>query len=330
MLCEPQVNSIKFLHMLKTFAKVCMSYDERQKTKLDNRCRLGYFLGIDSISGSYYFLDSDTEQVCITNSIKTLKEQREQQVNNEDTEDAVYPLENPPLEGSQILEGDMDNDDPCVQPVIENQKYNDADAISDESNSYYANASDSEDDIHPVNVRPQREIERLKNLNDYVVDWSGACWIGMCKPESYQEAATGKNAVEWQKAINYKLQALAKNDTWEVVNRPEKTNIISPKWVFAIKGDNSLRARVVANGCSQKYALDYEEVFLPTVNKDTLRLMLQVAVNKQYMIHQIDVKSTYLNGKIDADIDMNAPEGMQIEKGKCLRLNKPLYGLKQL
>ena len=122
---------------------------------------------------------------------------------------------------------------------------------------------------------------------------------------------------------------MAKTDTWEIVNRPEKANIISPKWVVAIKGDNSLRARLVAKGCSQKYGIDYEEVFLPTVNKDTLCLMLQVAVNKQYVIHQIDVKSAYLNGKIDADIYMNAPEGMQIEKGKCLKLKKSLYGLKQ-
>ena len=103
---------------LKIFGEVCMFYDERQRTKLDNRCRLGYFLGIDSKSGSYYFLDSDTKQVCITNSIKTLKEQRKQQVNNEDTEDDVYPLKNPPPEGSLILEGDMDNDDPCVQPAM--------------------------------------------------------------------------------------------------------------------------------------------------------------------------------------------------------------------
>ena len=253
-----------------------------------------------------------------------MKEQREQQVNNEDTEDVVYPLENPPPGGSHILEGDIDNDDPCVQPVIENQNNDDADAMSDESNSDYANASDGEDDIHPVNVRPQHATKRPKHLNDYEVDWSGACWIGMCKPESYQEAVNGKNAVEWQTAINYELQALEKNDTWDIVNRPEKANIISPKWVFAIKGDNSLRARLVAKGCSQKYGLDYEEVFLPTVNKDTLRLMLQVAVNKQYVSHQIDINSAYLNGKIDADIYMKAPEGMQIEKGQCLKLKKSL------
>ena len=144
---------------LNIFGEVCMSYDERQKTTLDNRCRLGYFLGIDSKSGSYYFLDGDTERVCITNSIRTMKEQREQQVNNEDTEDVVYPLENLPPGGSHILEGDMDNDEPCVQPVIENQNNDDADAISDESNSDYPNASDGEDDIHPVIVRPRRATE---------------------------------------------------------------------------------------------------------------------------------------------------------------------------
>ena len=57
--------------------------------------------------------------------------------------------------------------------------------------------------------------------------------------------------------------------------------------------------------------------------------MLQVAVNRQYVIHQIDVKSAYLNGKLDANIYMDAPEGMQIPNRKCLKLIKSLYGLKQ-
>ena len=87
-----------------------------------------------------------------------------------------------------------------------------------------------------------------------------------------------------------------------------------------------MRARLVAKGFSHRYGIDYEEVFSPIVNKDTLRLLLQVAVNNKYLIHQIDVKSTYLN---DADRYMNAPEGMQIPNSKCLKLKKSLYALKQ-
>ena len=46
---------------LKMCSDVCLSYDERRNTHLDARCRLGYFLGIDSKSGSYYFLDGETK-----------------------------------------------------------------------------------------------------------------------------------------------------------------------------------------------------------------------------------------------------------------------------
>ena len=317
---------------LKIFGEVCLSYDERQKTKLDDRCRLGYFLGIDSKSGSYYFLDGETERVCITNSIKTVKEPKTRQAYEEEAENDVFPAEIPPPDRSQILEGDLEHDDSYIGHVIENQNFDTTDAISEESNinyDYDDDAGDGENNIQPDITRPQRDIQRPKHLADYEVDWSGACWIGMCKPESYQEAVNGKNAVEWQKAIDYELQALAMNNTWNIVDKPEKGNIISPKWVFAIKGDETLRARLVAKGCSQRYGIDYEDVFSPTVNKDTLRLMLQVAVNNQYVIHQIDVKSAYLNGNIDADIYMNAPEGMQIPDGKCLKLKKSLYGLKQ-
>ena len=125
------------------------------------------------------------------------------------------------------MEGDLEND--------ENQTFDDADAISEGSNTNKDDdeASDGENKIQPTNTRPQREVQRHKHLTDYEVDWSGSCWIGMCKPESYQEAVNGKNAVEWQKAIDYELQALAKNDTWDIVDKPEEESTFSCKRMLA-------------------------------------------------------------------------------------------------
>ena len=61
---------------------------------------------------------------------------------------------------------------------------------------------EGESNIEPDITRPQIDIQRPKHLADYDVDWSGACSIGIYKPESYQETVNGDNAVEWKDAID--------------------------------------------------------------------------------------------------------------------------------
>ena len=67
-------------------------------------------------SESYYFLDGGTEGVCITNSIKTVKEPKIRQLYDEEAEDAVYQAEIPPPDRSQILERDLENNE--IKPSI--------------------------------------------------------------------------------------------------------------------------------------------------------------------------------------------------------------------
>ena len=65
----------------------------------------------------------------------------------------------------------------------------------------------------------------------------------------------------------------------------------------------------------------------------TIRLLLQLAVQYNYSIHQLDVKAAYLNAKIEENIYLEEPDGYQTEstEGKKIfwKLKKSLYGLKQ-
>lgn len=91
------------------------------------------------------------------------------------------------------------------------------------------------------------------------------------------------------------------------------------------------KARLVAQGFTQKFGVDYEEVFAPVVNKTTFRILLSIASRMNLKVHQFDVKTAFLNGVIQETIYMKQPPGF-IEKGKehlvCL-LKRSIYGLKQ-
>jgi hypothetical protein len=92
-----------------------------------------------------------------------------------------------------------------------------------------------------------------------------------------------------------------------------------------------LRARLVANRQRQQYRLNYIETFTPTTNMTTIRTVLTIAAHRDWEIHQVDIKSAYLNAALKDTIYLRAPPGyLKTEDfGKVLLLLKSLYRLKQ-
>ena len=121
-----------------------------------------------------------------------------------------------------------------------------------------------------------------------------------------------------------------------MVEKPANRKTIGVKWVYRVKhnADGSLiklKASLVVKGFSQRYGLDYMETFAPVARLDTIRLLIAVAAQNQWTIHQMDVKSAFLNGFLEEEIYIEQPPGF-IMPGKehlVYRLRKALYGLKQ-
>ena len=132
------------------------------------------------------------------------------------------------------------------------------------------------------------------------------------------------------------MKCLEENDTFDLVELPPGKHTVGGRWVYAIKpgADQDLyKARYVAKGFSQTYGVDYFSTFAPTTRLSTIRMVIQIAVQCDYIIHQMDVKSAYLNAPIDCEVYMEQPKGFErvSEDGKkyVCRLRKSLYGLKQ-
>ena len=68
------------------------------------------------------------------------------------------------------------------------------------------------------------------------------------------------------------------------------------------------KARIVAKGYAQKYGIDYDERFSPVVRFSSIRVLLAFAVQNNMLIHQMDVVTAFLNGKLDEEIYMQQPE----------------------
>ena len=160
--------------------------------------------------------------------------------------------------------------------------------------------------------------------------------LDIIEPRTLDEALNGPNASRWKNAADDEYQSLLKNDTWELVDLPPGKNVIGCKWVFKLKKnvDGSIsryKARLVAQGYSQQAGLDYNEVFAPVARYTSIRTVLAIANALDLELHQMDVKTAFLNGELDSEIYMEQPDGY-IDKQRpnmVCKLQKSIYGLKQ-
>ena len=89
------------------------------------------------------------------------------------------------------------------------------------------------------------------------------------------------------------------------------------------------KARYVARGFSQVSGINYYETFSPTARLTSIRVLMQIAVQHDLLLHQMDVKTTYLNANIDYEIYIEQPQGFKKGENRVCYLNKSIYGLKQ-
>jgi len=155
-------------------------------------------------------------------------------------------------------------------------------------------------------------------------------------PHDYNSIIGRHDEKLWLKAIYEELQSLNKNNTWELVQLPAGRKPIDSKWVFKIKRDNKgsilkYKTRLVARGFLQKYGVDFSDTYAPVAKLKTVRAILALINEKSLCAHQMDVKTAFLNGYLNEEINMVLPNGFKNNKDTQMvcKLNKSIYGLKQ-
>ena len=148
---------------------------------------------------------------------------------------------------------------------------------------------------------------------------------------------------KWKDAIGAELNSLEKRKVFRpVVHTTKGVKPVGYRWIFVRKRNEKgevvrYKARLVAQGFSQRPGIDFEETYSPVVDASTFRYLISLAVREGLDLRLMDVVTAYLYGSLENEIYMKLPEGFNLPKGYnsnsradySIKLNKSLYGLKQ-
>lgn len=128
------------------------------------------------------------------------------------------------------------------------------------------------------------------------------------------------------------MEALERNATWELVEKPKSAKVLSTKWVLREKfsaetNETILKARLVARGFEPM--AEGNELHAPAAKLSTLRILLSVYCCLKLELRQIDMKNAFLNGKLKDEVFIEIPKYMKTKESQVLLLNKAIYGLKE-
>jgi hypothetical protein len=191
--------------------------------------------------------------------------------------------------------------------------------------------SESDKEIHAGETEClDATITELWHLQDVQL-WA----VDMDNP-SFKEALKGPDRIRWLEAYEKGLASLQEHDKYELVERPQRGNVMKGKVICKIKRDSlghveRYKCRYVGCGYSQQEGVDYIEhqVWAPTGQHATLRVLLVHAVQNMLSIRHIDISTAFLHGALNENVYVEQPQVMNDCSDRVWRLKKSLYGLKQ-
>jgi hypothetical protein len=161
------------------------------------------------------------------------------------------------------------------------------------------------------------------------------------EPKSMIECRKRSDWDKWKATIEAELRSLCKREVFgPAVPTPPNVIPIGCKWVFLRKRNEHgqvvrYKARLVAQGFTQRPGIDYDETYSLVMSGITFRYLISMAANLNLKIQLMDVVTAYLYRSLDLEIHMRVPEGLKIPGPNQNRnmfsvcLQRSLYALKQ-
>jgi hypothetical protein len=79
----------------------------------------------------------------------------------------------------------------------------------------------------------------------------------------------------------------------------------------------------------QRPHADFYDTYAPVADFAVVRIMLAIACERNWLIHLLDLKCAFLNGRIEDDIYMRMPDGYCPASGHVFKLKRSIHGLRQ-
>ena len=166
----------------------------------------------------------------------------------------------------------------------------------------------------------------LKELNELALraDSPGA-------PNGVHEALARGGA--WPAAVAKELSNHAANGSWEKIplwQLPPGRRLNKLVWVSKEKRDGTAKMRLCVQGCTMVGGIDYEQTFSSALRTASARTIFAAASRYGLHVQSVDLVAAYLQGKLTEgeEVYCHLPPGSE-EKGFCIKIIKPIYGMPQ-
>ncbi|GKE15676.1 pol polyprotein, partial [Tanacetum coccineum] len=169
--------------------------------------------------------------------------------------------------------------------------------LIESSNVWHGRLGHRQDQLEEEEVEPRRS-KRARTEKSFGPDF--VSFMVENEPTSYREAVTSSEGHQWKEAIKSEIDSILQNHTWELVDLPPGCKPLGYKWIFKkkMKADGTIdkyKARLVIKGYRQREGLDYFDTYSPVTRITSIRMVLAIAALRNLEVHQMDVKTAFLN-----------------------------------
>jgi len=150
---------------------------------------------------------------------------------------------------------------------------------------------------------------------------------------SLNETKLSVHSSKWSNAMKDELKSMKDNDVWDLVELPKRKKPIGCKWVFKTKRDlkgnvEKYKEHLIAKGFTQREGIDYKMIFSSVFMKDSFRNFMTLVAHFDLELHQMDVKTAFLNGDIEEEMYIVQQDSFEAKGSQHLicKLKESIYG----
>jgi hypothetical protein len=179
---------------------------------------------------------------------------------------------------------------------------------SPEPSKNFDHAEHTPELIHEdIDNEAPRRSKRLRTAMSFGDDFT--IYLVDDTPKTIAEAFASPDADDWKEAVRSEMESILSNGTWELVDRPYVYKPVGYKWVFRkkLRPDGTIdkyKTRLMAKCYTQKEGKDFFDTYSLVARLTTIHDVLSLAISHGLLVHQMDVKTAFLNGELEEEIYM--------------------------